>query len=155
MSVVLSCFQKFTATLADGTYLEIGSASPANTLTLTNGRKYEAIVQIADDYTADTIWETGDGGMATFEVLLLYSDNAIVLELRSDVAGDEFVLLKLQGGVWHMLTTDDIGGYPTATRLDGAVLVEDTDFAQVDQINVQRDVADAIGDAEVHLILLN
>ena len=53
-----------------------------------------------------------------------------------------------------MLTTDDLGGYATTTRIDGAVLVEDTDFAQIDAIVAHNDVAEDAGDAQAHLILL-
>ena len=154
MSVTLSLEQTFKATMADGSKLDIGTLYTPNTVTLTTGVKYETSATVADNYTAVTLWATGDGGMDKFEVALIYSDANIWINLKTDIAGDEFALIHLQGGVWHLLTQDDVGGYATTTRLDGAVLVEDTDYAQVDAIVAHNNVADDAGDAVVHLILL-
>lgn len=150
----LNLTQHFEATLADGTVLEIGSKTTAQTLTLTGGTRYDTLVVVADNYGAETLWTTGNGGMDTFEVALVYSDVDVWLNLRNEQATDEFALIQIQGGLWHILTTDNMGGYQTTTRIDGAVLVDNTDYGQVDQIVAHRDEADGQGDATVHLILL-
>lgn len=155
MSVDLSVIQRFTATLADGTSFELGSLTTAQTITLTSGHKFETIKTIADNYGYDAIWTKGDGGLDTFEVALIYSDADVVLELKTDNATPEYILLKIQGGVWHiLLTSDDMGG-DTVASIDGAVTVDGTDYDQIQEISAQRDVADAAGDAIVHLVLLN
>jgi len=150
----LNITQHMTMTLADGTELKLGDLATPKTLTLTNGTKFEIIDVIADDFGQDVLWTTGEGGMDTFEVMLVYSDADIWLEFRTDLgAGAQFIIHKLQGGVWHLLTSDDLAS-AAATVLDGAVLVDDTDFAQIDRIEAYRDAVADAGDAIVHLILL-
>lgn len=150
----LNLTQHFKITLADSSVLEIGSKTTAQTLTLTAGTAVEIVDVIADNYGEDVLWTTGGGGLDTFEALLFYSDVDIYLEFRTDLgAGAQYILHKFQGGVWHLLTSDDIAS-AAASVLDGAVLVEDTDYAQIDQIEAHRDEADGQGDATVHLILL-
>lgn len=154
MSVTLSLTQKFEATLADGTKLDIGSKTTPLTLTLTTGTRYDTLVTVADDYGSEVLWTTGGGGMDTFEAALIYSDVDVFIELRNEQSTDEFSLIFIQGGVWHLLSSDDMGAYQTTTRIDGSALVDNTDFGQVDNITAVRNVADAAGDALVHLILL-
>lgn len=150
----LNLIQHFEVTLADNTVLKIGSKVTPLTLTLTNGTRYDTLVVVADNYGAETLWTTGGGGMDTFEVALVYSDVDVWLELRNEQATDEFALVQIQGGVWHVLSTDNMGGYQTMTRIDGAVLADNTDYGQIDNITAHRDVAAAAGAATVHLILL-
>ena len=151
----LTVYQKVELTLPDGELFEIGSLITPKTLTLTNGNKYDTTKTIADNYGKDVLWATGYGGMDTFEVALVYSDTDVVLELKTDNATPEYVLIAIQGGVWHvLLTTDNVGG-DTTESLDGAALVDGTDYDQIAQINVQNDAAEAAGDAVVRLILFD
>lgn len=154
MSVTLELMQHFTATLADGTKLEIGSKTTPLTLTLTTGVRYDTLVTVADDYGSEVLWTTGGGGMDTFEVVLIYSNADVWIELRNEQATDEFALIFIQGGVWHLLSSDDMGACLTTTRIDGANLVDNTDYGQIDNITAVRNEADGQGDALVHLILL-
>ena len=138
-----------------GVVKEYGSETVPVEYTITNGHVYENRGQCDDNYLNEIIWQTGDGNFDTFELLYFKSDADVFLELRSDMGTDEFVVIEVKANVPVILTSDDIAGHDTATRFDDAVLVEDTDWAQVDQITLQRNVADDAGDAVYHLVLMN
>lgn len=150
----LSAIQHFTMTLADGSTFEVGSKTTPQTVTLTNGTVVEIVDVIADNYGEDVLWTAGGGGLDSFEALMFYADEDVWLEFRTDLgAGAQYIVRKFSGGVWHLWTADDIAS-AAASVLDGAVLVDDTDYAQIDQIECHRDEADGQGDATVHLVLL-
>ena len=153
MSVTLSVTQVFSATLADGTKFDLGELYTPQTITLTLGTKFETLDVIADNYGEDVLWTSGEGGMDTFEVLLLYSSADIWLEFRTDNATPQYIPHLFQGGIWHVLSSDDLNG-GTSSVFDGAVLVEGTDYDQINQIEAHNDAADNAGDANVHLVLL-
>lgn len=132
---------------------EYGSLATPFHFDITNGLVHEVRAIVADDYGVEKLWGTGDGNLDNFELLWFLSDVDVFLELRSDMAADEFILIEVKADVPLILTSDDMAGHDTASRLDGAVLVEATDYAQVDQITVGNDAADAAGDAKVHLVL--
>lgn len=138
-----------------GVVKEYGSKTVPVEYTITNGHVYEARAQIDDNYLDDTLWTTGDGGLDTFELLYFISDADVFLELRTDMGTDEFLYLEVKANVPLILTSDDAGAADTASRFDDAVLIEDTDWAQIDMISVQRNVADDAGDATVHLVLMS
>lgn len=133
---------------------EYGSLTTPVTFTVTDGLIYETRAVVADNYLDEVLWTTGDGNLDTFELLWFKSDADVFIELRNTQATDEFILLEVKANVPLILTSDDIAGFQTATRFDDAVLVEATDFDQCDRITVQRNVADAAGDATVHLVLM-
>ena len=157
MSVTLSLTQKFTATLADGTDLDLGSVIVPETLTLTNGTIFRTTDVVADDYGQDVLWTAGEGGMDTFEVMLVKTDADIVLELRTTAAGlNQIAQIAVAAGPWTLISKDKAGGYAAAsTVFDGSVLVDGTDYDAIDRIEAYRDVADGQGDATVTLILLS
>ena len=101
------------------------------------------------------IWQTGQGNLDDFELLWFVSDADVFLELRNTHSTDEFILIKCVANIPLILSADEIAGYQTSTRIDDGQLVEATDWDQCDQITVQRNVADAAGDATVHLVLAN
>lgn len=137
-----------------GVVKEYGSTTSPVDFTLTNGHVFETRGQVDDDYHDDVLWNSGEGGLATFELLYFKSDADVFLELRTDMAADEFVIIEVKANIPLILTSDDMAGHDTAARFDGAVLVEDTDWAQCDQVAVQRNVADDAGDAVWHLVLM-
>lgn len=134
---------------------ELGSKTVPVSYDITNGHVHEVRAQCDDDYLDEVLWTTGDGNFDTFELLWFVSDADVFLELRNTQATDEFILIEIKADVPLILTSDDIAGYDTATRFDDAALIEATDWDQCDQITVQRNVADAAGDATVHLALFN
>lgn len=138
-----------------GVVKEYGHKTTPVEFTVTNGHVFEARAQVDDNYLDEVIWQKGDGGFDTFELLYFKSDADVFLELRSDMGTDEFIVVEVKANIPLILTSDDIAGHDTATRFDDAVLVEDTDWAQCDQISVQRNVADDAGNALVHLVLFN
>ena len=152
MSVVLSVTQHVTGTFGNEVKT-FGSLTTPVEVTLTDGLVHETRAIVADDYGVETLWTKGDGNLDTFEFLWFLSDADVVLELRTDMAADEYILLPIKASVPFILAGDDAAGHDTATRLDGSALVEATDYAQVDRITVGRDAADAAGDATVHLVL--
>lgn len=117
---------------------------------LTTGQPHYAEHTIADNYGKDVLWTAGDGGKDTFELCIIVPSVAVFVELRNDASTPDFVLMQLAANMPLLLTTDDMG-HATSTALDSAVLVEATDYDQVDRIEVNRDVADAVGDAIVKL----
>lgn len=152
MSVTLSITQKITATLADGTDLDLGSLTTPETLTLTNGTIFRTTDVVPDAFGEDVIWTAGEGGMDKFEVLLFKTDVDVWLEFRNEGLVD-YIPTKFAAGPWHILTSDDIAGAATSA-FDGAVLVDGTDYDQIDRIEAHRDEVDGQGDATVTLILL-
>ena len=156
MSVTARLRFRLDVTLASGDQVRIGSLDTDYTLSLTNGTKYEAIAVVADDYTAETLWATGDGGMDTFEALLILSDVDVVLELRNSAATDEFALFDVKANVPMFLTPAQLRATATGTTVvgDGAGTGTATTMNDCDQIVVQNNAADAAGDATVQLVLL-
>lgn len=155
MSVTASLTTHLTLTvgsLTGSVVKTFGSLTTPADITLTDGLIHEVRAVVEDDYGVETLWTTGDGNLDTFEFLWFMTDAAVFLELRTDMATDEYLILPVQAYVPFILAGDDAAGID-ADRLDGAVLVEATDYAQVDRIRVCRDVADAAGDATVHLLL--
>ena len=157
MSVTLSLTQRFTATLADGTKLDLGSLITPETIDLTNGTIFRTTDVVADNYGQDVLWTAGEGGMDTFEVILVKTDADIVLELRTTAAGlNQIAQIGVAAGPWTLITKDEAGGYvAAATKFDGAALVDGTDYDQVDRVEAYRDAADGQGDATVTIVLLS
>jgi hypothetical protein len=134
---------------------EYGSTTDPVNYTITNGHVFETRGQVDDDYSDDVLWNSGEGGLDKFELLYFISDADVFLELRTDMAADEYLIIEVKANVPLILTSDDMAGHDTAARFDGLVLVEDTDWAQCDQIAVQRNVGAAGGDAVWHLVLMS
>ena len=131
---------------------KLDQRSPGLSVTLTNGVQYHIEnVTVADNFGTANLWQTGIGGLTTFEVGCILSTQDIFLQLRSDHSTPEYTLLKVPANV-PVFFGGQIGG-STTDRVDGAALVADTDYADVDDIQVQRDAADDSGDAVVDLWL--
>lgn len=146
--------QLFKITTATGETLEIGAVDQKLELTLTNGLVFEARATITDDYGKDVMWATGQGGLDTFEVMFLYSDADVWVEFQDD-SGDpaDFMVRKFKAGIWHVLPGVHLG-INDDTVFDGAVLVDNTDYDDVTQIEIMRNVDADQGDANVRLILM-
>ncbi len=150
VTLELSTYCTFTVGNEVKTY---GSLTTPVEITLTTGLVHETRAVVTDNYTVETLWTKGDGNLDTFEFLWFLSDADVFLEFRTDMGTDEFLILPVLANVPFVLAGDDAGASDTTSRLDGSALVEDTDFAQIDKITVCRNVADAAGDATVHLVL--
>jgi hypothetical protein len=107
-------------------------------------------VLVEDNYGKKVIWSKDSSGLTTFEVAYLWSDLAVWVELRNDDSGTpEFVRFYVPAKALVMIPPKF--GVGTATGFDGAVLVDNTDYADTDRVEVMRNEADAIGDAKVKL----
>ena len=134
----------------------IGDVNVDQTLTgLTTGAAHSVEdVIVADNFGVKTLWATTQGGMTTYEKAFIFSTADIAVELRNTDTGTvEFALLFVRANELTALPAKV--GANTTESIDGAALVENTDFANVDQIKVQRDAAENIGDATVSLFLFN
>lgn len=135
----------------DKTY---GSLTVPKTLTVT-GTVFEAEFTVADNFGEVVAWTTGNGGITTADVIRIETDATVWVEFRNTLSGGaEFIRLEVTPEQSLILGSDNIGG-GTSSLFDGAVLVDDTDFAQIDRIEFHRDVADGVGDATVQLTLID
>jgi hypothetical protein len=120
----------------DGAKLQ-GDLDTPVTLTLT-GDKVITTKSLVTGNTLDVLWTTGEGGLATFDVAIVETDQTIWVEFRTQQSTPEFITAEVTATQPLVLTSNNIGGFTTA-RLDGVALVDDTDFGQVDRISVQND----------------
>jgi len=148
MAVTLKIRQ---ALIVDGREVE-GSTLTSQSISLSSGQQYTVEGKtIADDYGEDVLWATGDGGLDTFTHGFIKSDQDVFVELQTDNATPEYILLEVKANVLTPLP-GKAGGDDTES-IDGSDLVDGTDYDDVDQIRVQRNAADAQGDATVSLYL--
>lgn len=140
------------AILIDGNTVE-GSLIENQTISLTAGQSF--VVQdktVADDYGEDVLWTTGDGGLDSFTHGFFISTQDVWLQLRNDDTGTvEYVRIFCPANTLVFVPAKIAGN--TTDAFDGVVLVDNTDYADTDQIEVCRDAADAVGDAVVSLYL--
>lgn len=149
MAITLAVRQ---ALIVDDKVVE-GSLESNTSITLASGQSY--VVQdktIADDYGEDVLWATGDGGLDTFTHGFIISNQDIWVQLRNDDTGAaEYVRMYVPANVFTFIPAKIAGNATDA--FDGAALEDNTDYADTDQIEVARDVADTTGDAVVSLFL--
>lgn len=93
-------------------------------------------ISVAATNTQQTLWASGNG-VTLFDRALIISDQDIVVELRTDNGTPEYALLFIDANVPFWFTQDV--GADTTESLDGAALVEGTDYDQVDRIEVQNE----------------
>ena len=127
-------------------------SSRLNLTTLSDVTAVDFCVQntsVAASNTSQILWATGNG-VTTFLRGLVISDQDIVIELRTDNSTAEFVLLFIDANVPFWFT--GLAGGNTTESLDGAVLVDGTDYDDVDRIEVQNEGTSA---ATVSLYLFN
>jgi len=121
-------------------------------LTLTNGLGSSAEGKvIVDDFGEDVLWTAGGGGLDTYSHGFINSDVDLWVELRSVMGTPQFSLFLIKAGVQTAIPSEI--GFGTTSVLDGAILVDATDYASVDSIEVHNDAAAAAGDATVSLYL--
>lgn len=116
-------------------------------LALAGEESFVANAVVADDYGKVTLWNDGDGGLADFDLLVFYSDKAVLLELVIDRAGTPtYSTIGVSAKYPLILTSDDC---VNAVLTDGSA----TSMDQIDSIRVKNNVANGVGDANVQLIL--
>lgn len=94
-------------------------------------------VSVASGNTSQVLWTSGNGGVTTFTRGLLITDQDLYIERRNDDSGTpEYVLELIEANTPYWFGAQTGGG--TSERLDGAALVDNTDYADVDRIEVQN-----------------
>lgn len=139
--------------LLDDEPIRLGSLVSPGEITVA-GNVFRARMTVEDDYQEETLWETGDGGLTTFDVCVIESDEDVLVEFRDDNATDAFAVITVAGGIPFVLAADDLiaddsGASPLSG--DGSDDTPDT----IDRIVVKRNVADDEGDAIVSLLLFD
>jgi hypothetical protein len=129
---------------------QTGGRLAATTLTVTKLAYSIIDASVAASSTAQLLWTTANGGITTFTQGYIISDQDIYIELRTDNVTAEFVLMLVKANTpfWFSGTA----GGNTTESLDGATLVDGTDFDDVDRIEVQNEGTTA---ATVSLFLFN
>lgn len=114
-------------------------------------------IVIADNFGATTLWTSPGGGLVSFDQILFISDVDVFLELVNTVpATDERLVLQVQANSPLLIPSRYMGGHTSNTsRLDGANMVEATDYDEITEIRVQRNAASLAGAATVRLMLID
>ena len=126
---------------ADKPEVQAGSRTVHTSISVTNGQPHYVEHTIADAFGEDVLWAAGDGGKDTFAICIIVSNKDIFIELKNDASSPDFVVLKLIANVPLILPSDDYG-HSTSSALDGAVLVEATDYDQITQIEAHNDAVE-------------
>jgi hypothetical protein len=111
---------------------------------------------LADNYTALTVWDSGQGGMTAPSFIIVISNVDVYLELANTTpATDERLILKIKANAFCVIPANLIAGYANNTsRLDGAALVLNTDYGAITHLAIQNDGADLAGDATIRVVLI-
>jgi hypothetical protein len=128
--------------LTSGRNAEIGAKGVFATFVPTNGETQMFSATVADGGTQQLMWLTTEGGMATFEHVVIVADKDITIEFSD---GAESYTVSLKAGMFYS------GG--GQMFVDQAASSVDT-MGDIDQIMVKRNVADGVGDAFVQMLLI-
>lgn len=148
---------QFSSTVIGETKRLIGEKNLPTDLTI-NGQIWDSgNFPIADNYSAATIWNGGEGGLSSFSYLIFLANADMWLEFANTVpATDENALIFVPANAMLVLPSAYMGGYANNTsRLDGAVLVAATDYGAINKIRVQNNTPAGAGTATCRLVLLN
>ena len=153
----LNQIYQFSIDLLGESPRRVGSKADSVDLTV-GGQVFDTgNVTIADNYGQDILWQSGNGGMDGFDYLLFISNADVWIEISNTTpATDERSLFFVPANALMALPSRNMGGFASTTsRLDGAALVDGTDYGDITEIRVQRDAADLAGDATVRLVLID
>ena len=118
-----------------------GTKASFATFTPTNGEVFQASAVVADAGAQVFLWNTGEGGLTTYEHCTIKSDKDITIELTGSTGSFTF---SLKAGMTASFGGETFG--PQAGTVDVMVAVTN--------ISVKRNVADGVGDAFVQLFLV-
>lgn len=154
MAATLEALQYFEARGLTGSENEpFGERAEFNSFTLT-GRIHKTLILVADNFQEETLWQTGQGGVADFLFALIRTDKDILIQTRNNLGTPEFTMFEVKANIIGVIGGRSAGGTATSFKGDGVADVLDTDFADIDQLIAKRNVADGVGDANVKLMLL-
>lgn len=147
---------QYTIAITGEAQRRFGAKTSPTNLTVTGQVFDTGNIPIADAFSQQTIWQTGNGGLATFAYLLFTCTVDCWLEIANTTPNpDERALIRVPANTVAVLPTAFMGGYASNTsRLDGADLVVVTDYNSITEIRVQSDVASLGGAGLARLMLV-
>lgn len=148
---------QFTISVLGETQRRIGQKTSPVEFTVGGAIFDTGNITVADAFGRANLWAVSQGGLTTFSYLIFTTNADIILELGNtvDASTDARALFRIAANSFFVLPSAVMGGYTSDTsRLDGAVLVANTDYFNIDFVRVQRDVADLAGDALIRLVLI-
>lgn len=156
MAILEQIVQFSTILSGDSSLQRFGDKHDATDLTVTGQVFDSGNIPLADNFTAITLWQANQGGMASFNYLLFHSTVPCWLEIANTTPNpDERALIFVPANGVAVIPSPNMGGYASnTTRLDGADLVLATDYNAISEIRVQSDNADLAGDGLVRLMLV-
>lgn len=96
------------------------------------------LVSIVASSGVQILWATTNAGLVTYTRGLIITDQDIYVEFRNDDTGTvEFGLILVEANAPFWFGAK--GGFNTTESLDGATLVDNTDFADIDRIEAQNE----------------
>jgi len=135
---------------SDDTIL-FGSNTRRNDVPIPGDEIYRTTVTVADDYAVENLWTTGDGGVESFKLALILTNQNILVEMRNDDGTPKFIESRVVANCPCYLGDASAGG-TSSIFTDGT---ETTAEGAIDRIEAQRNVANGQGDATVTLVLFN
>ena len=102
-------------------------------------------VDIADKYGVVTLWSSGDAGMTTFTLALAIADRECLIELH-DASSNISIVRPLKKNIPLYIHNSKVKAAVGDILTDGS---ETTSFDNIDRVRVQRNTADASGNALV------
>lgn len=153
---VLEQVYQFTTSVLGEVVRRVGSKTSTVSLTV-DGLVFDTNVVIADNYEQKTLWQSGDGGVTSFDHLLFLASADVFLEIANTATSpDERMIVFVPANALVSLPSRYVGAYVSDTsRLDGVEMVEATDYDEITEIRVQRNAADLEGDATIRLVLID
>ncbi len=124
---------------------KMGDRSAFQTLTVA-GEVYQTASIVADDYQEENLW-TASGNIATFLVGIIETDKDILIRLKNGAA---ISLFECKAGTRTVFGGTMVAESPLNFAGDGVA----NTALDIIQIDVKRNVADAVGDAFVSLALV-
>lgn len=92
----------------------------------------------------DVIWNTGEGGLANFDVCIIEVTGTCWVEFRNDhTSAAEYAAVEVTADNPLILPSGSLGS-SAATQIDGVAWAANTEFGLIDSIAVQNDTASAI-----------
>lgn len=128
----------------------IGDKTIPEEVLVTNGQVFSSEnIVIADNYTATVLWSTADGGVSDFLWGVLISDSDVLIQIKNGLGTPEYLVESVLANVPFYF------GYSTRGRTTSSLTtgVQTTGLGSTTEIKVQRNVADAVGDALCSLYL--
>lgn len=122
-------------------------------VTVPNGAVFSVeSLTVTDNFGTATLWSS-TGPLAVFTFGVVISNQDLFVQFRNDNGSPKYMILEIKAGIPFYFGSKM--GTSSSNIAGGAELLDGTAFDDVNQIIVQRNVADGEGDAAVSLYLFN